>query len=161
MRIQKLFRKNRLACAKQVLSGDWVHEEAPSIPLEDQVVFLSRVFGELSQVDNRDPQVQGPILWDLIHMIALPELFATLRKMKEGAIGLDKVLMRDLKNIDPCALLTHFNLWLYVGYQPADFRCSRTVLILKTQKANLCPFLFPRLYVEHFIDYWPTDCPVF
>ena len=92
-------------------------------------------------------------------MIALPELFATLRKMKEGAIGPDKVSMRDLKNIDPRALLAHFNLWLYVGYQPADFRRSRTVLNPKTQKdrANLCPFLFPRLYVEHFIEYWPTD----
>ena len=127
------------------------------------MVFLSRVFGKLSQVDNRDPQVQGPILWDLIRIIALPELFATLRKTKEGAIGPDKVLMRDLKNIDPRALLAHFNLWLYVGYQPADFRRSRTVLIPKTQKdrANLCPFLFPRLYVEHFVDYWPTDCLVF
>ena len=78
-RIQKLFRKNRSACAKQVLSGDCVHEETQSIPLEDQVIFWSRVFGELSQVDKRDPQIQGPILWDLILTIALPELFAALR----------------------------------------------------------------------------------
>ena len=131
-RVQKLFRKNRSACAKQVLSGDWVHEVTPSIPLEDQVVFWSRVFGEMSQPDERDPIVQGPILWDLIRTIALPELFATLRKTKEGAVGPDKVLMRDLKNIDPRALLAHFNLWLYVGYQPADFRRSRTVLIPKS-----------------------------
>ena len=131
-RVQKLFRKNRSACAKQVLSGDWVHEVTPSIPLEDQVVFWSRVFGEPSQPDERNPIAQGPILWDLIRMIALPELFATLHKTKEVAVGPDKVSMRDLKNIDPRALLTHFNLWLYVGYQPADFRRSRTVLILKS-----------------------------
>ena len=131
-RFQKLFRKNRSACAKQVLSGDWVHEVTPSIPLEDQVVFWSRVFGEPSQPDERNPIAQGPILWDLIRTIALPELFATLRKTKDGAVGPDKVSMRDLKNIDPRAHLANFNLWLYVGYQPADFRRSRTVLIPKS-----------------------------
>ena len=122
----------------------------PSIHLEDQVVFWNRVFGELSQPDERDPIVQGPILWDLIRTIALPELVATLRKTKKGAAGPDKVSMRDLKNIDPRALLAHFNLWLYVGYQPANFRRSRTVLIPKSANPE-GPGQFRPISISSFI----------
>ena len=58
-RVQKLFRKNCSAGAKQVLSGDWVKGMITSIPLDDQVFFWRRVFGEESQRDNRNPPSTG------------------------------------------------------------------------------------------------------
>lgn len=62
------------------------------------------------------------------YTFAVDDFKRRLRKTKEG----DKVSMGDLKKIYPRALLAHFILWLYVGYQPADSRRSRTVLIHKT-----------------------------
>ena len=59
------------------------------------------------------------------------EIYAALRKTKLGAAGLDKISRDDIRKLDPRALLVHFNLWLYVGYQPAGYRRSRTVLIPK------------------------------
>ena len=63
--------------------------------------------------------------------IAADEIYAALRKTKLVAAGLDKISHDDLRKLDPRALLAHFNLWLYVGYQPAGYRRSRTVLIPK------------------------------
>ena len=164
-RVQKLFRKNRSACAKQVLSGDWVHEVTPSIPLEDQVVFWSRIFGEMSQPDERDPIVQGPILSDLIRTIALPELFATLRKTKEGAMGPDKVSMRDLKNIDPRALLAHFNSGCMSGTSlPTSVALERSSSLSQPtlrDRASIGQFQFHLLLAVHFTGCWPTGCPAF
>ena len=52
-------------------------------------------------------------------------------KSKQGAAMLDKFMRDDIWKLDPRALLARFNLCLYAGYQPAEFRRSRTVLIPK------------------------------
>ena len=82
-------------------------------------------------MDERVVRPQGMVLWSLVRAITADEIYAALRKSKQGAAGLDKISRDDMRKLDPCALLAHFNLWLYVGYQPAEFRRSRTVLIPK------------------------------
>ena len=130
-RVQKLYRVNRSECSRKILSGEWQQEASPGIPLEDQVIFWSRVFGEESVADERSVRPQGMVLWSLVRTITADEIFAALRKTKLGAAGLDKISRDDVLKLDHRALLAHFNLWLYVGYQPAEFRRSRTVLIPK------------------------------
>ena len=61
-RVQKLYRSNRGECSRKVLSGEWRGEEMPSILLEDQVVFWSRVFGEELVTDTRTVRPQGMVL---------------------------------------------------------------------------------------------------
>ena len=130
-RVQMLYRANRSECSRKIVSGEWQNEAPPGIPLDDQVSFWSRVFGEESQVDERVVRPQGMVLWSLVRAITADEIFAALRKSKQGAAGLDKISRDDIRKLDPRALLAHFNLWLYAGYQPAEFRRSRTVLIPK------------------------------
>ena len=48
-----------------------------------------------------------------------------------SAAGLDNISHDDIWKVDPRALLAHFNLWLYAGYQSDDFCRSCTVLIPK------------------------------
>ena len=111
-------------------------EETPSIPLEDQVVFWSRVFGEESVPDTRAVHPQGMVLWGLVQPITVEEIFSTLRKTKDGAVGLDKISRKEISKLNPRALQAHFNLWLYAGYQPVEFRRSRTVLIPKVPQPS-------------------------
>ncbi|RLJ22762.1 hypothetical protein DJ031_00280 [bacterium endosymbiont of Escarpia laminata] len=132
-RIQKLYRTNRTECARKVLTGEWRTSVTPTIPLDDQVTFWKKVFGEKSLADDRIIEPQGKILWDLVRPVRLEEIYATLRKTKEGAAGLDRISREEVRKLDPRALLAHFNLWLYAGYQPKEFRHSRTVLIPKVE----------------------------
>ena len=89
------------------------------------------MFGTPSRDDERTTVPQGRVLWDLVTPILLEEILATLQKSKDGAAGTDRISRDDLRKVDPRALQAHFNLWLYAGYQPAEFRHSRTVLIPK------------------------------
>ena len=59
----------------------------------------------------------------------LDEIYAALRKSKQGAAGLDKISLDDIRKLDPRALLAQFNLWLYAGYQPAVARVTRVRLL--------------------------------
>ena len=127
-RVQNLYRANRSECSRKILSGEWQNEATPGIPLEDQVSFWSQVFGEEWVVDERVVHSQGMVLWSLVGAITADEIYPALRKSKQGAAGLDKIMRDDIRKQDPRALLAHFNLWLYAGYQPAEFRRSRTVL---------------------------------
>ena len=127
-RVQKAYHLNRMECARKVLSGEW---EEGAIPLEDQVRFWSGVFGTPSRDDERTTDPLGRVMWDLVNPIWLEEIMVTLRKSKDGAAGIDRITRDDMRKLDPRALQAHFNLWLYAGYQPAEFRHSRTVLIPK------------------------------
>ena len=80
-------------------------------------------------MDERVVRPQGMVLWSLVRATTADEIYAALRKSKQGAAGLDKISRDDMRKLDPRTLLAHFNLWLYVSYQPAEFRRSRTVLI--------------------------------
>ena len=150
-RVQKLYRSNRGECSRKVLSGEWRSEETPSIPLEDQVVFWSRVFGEESVPDTRTGSPQGMVLWGLVEPITVEEIFSTLRKTKDGAVGLDKISRKEISKLNPRALQAHFNLWLYAGYQPIEFRRSRTVLIPKVQEPS-GPGQFRPIAIGSFIS---------
>ena len=81
-RVQKLYRANRSECSRKILSGDWENEATPGIPLEDQVIFWSRVFGQESVADERSVRHQGMVLWSLVRTIAADEIYAALRKTK-------------------------------------------------------------------------------
>ena len=150
-RVQKLYRSNRSECSRKVLRGEWRRGERPSIPLEDQVVFWSRVFGEESVPDTRAVRPQGMVLWGLVEPITVDEIFATLRNTKYETVGLDKISRRDISKLNPRALQAHFNLWLYAGYQPVEFRRSRTVLIPKVAEPS-GPGQFRPIAIGSFIS---------
>ena len=150
-RVQKLYRSNMGECSRKVLSGEWRSEESPNIPLEDQVVFWSRVFGEESVPDTRTVHPQGMVLWGLVQPITVEEIFSTLRKAKDGAVGLDKISRKEISKLNPRALQAHFNLWLYAGYQPVEFRHSRTVLIPKVAEPS-GPAQFRPIAIGSFIS---------
>ena len=61
-RVPKLYRANCSECSRKILSGDWENEATPGIPLEDQVIFWSRVFGEESVADECSVRPQGMVL---------------------------------------------------------------------------------------------------
>ena len=84
------------------------------------MIFWSRVFEEESVPDTRIVRPQGMVLWGLMQPITMGEIFSTLRKTKDGAVGLDKILRKDISKLDPRALQAHFNLWLYAEYQPVE-----------------------------------------
>ena len=67
---------------------------------------------------------------------AADEIYAALRKTKLRAAELDKISRDHIRKLDPRALLAHFNLWLYAGYQPGEFRRSHTVLIPKVPEPS-------------------------
>ena len=83
---------------RKVLSGEWHSEETPSIPLEDRVVFWSRVYGEESVPDTRIIRPQ------LVQPITVEEIFSTLHNTKDGAVGLDKISRKDISKMNPRAL---------------------------------------------------------
>ena len=89
------------------------------------------MFGKDSRVDDRKVEPTGEVLWNLIAPVTLTELQATPRNTKKGAVGTDNITLADLRKLDPHALLAHLNMWVYIGYLPAGFRSSRTVLIPK------------------------------
>ena len=96
------------------------------------MVFWSRVFGEDSVPDARVVRPQGMVLWGLVQPITVDEILSTLRNTKD-------------------ALQAHFNLWLYAGYQPVEFRCSRTVLIPKVPEPS-GPAQFRPIPIGSFIS---------
>ena len=130
-RVQKAYHRSRTEYAREVLSGEWEEGVALTIPLEDQVRFWSEVFGAPSRDDERTTEPKGRVMWELVCPIRLEEILVTLRKSKDGAAGIDRISRDEMRKLDPRALQAHFNLWLYAGYQPAEFRHSRTVLIPK------------------------------
>ena len=150
-RVQKAYHRNRTECARKVLSGEWEEGAAPTIPLGDQVRFWSEVFGAPSRDDERTTEPIGRVMWDLLTPIRLEEILATLRKSKDGAAGTDRISRDDMRKLDPRALQAHFNLWLYAGYQPAEFRHSRTVLIPKVA-VPLAPEEFRPIAISSFVS---------
>ena len=102
--VQKLYRSNRSECSRKVLSREWRSEETPSIPLEDQVVFWSRVFGEESVPDTRTVRPQGMVLWGLVEPITVVEIYSTLHRTKDGAVGLHKIMRKEISKLNPQAL---------------------------------------------------------
>ena len=115
------------------------------------MVFWSRVFGEESVPDTRAVRPQGVVLWGLVEPIIVVEIFAILRNTKDGAVGLDKISRKDISKLNPRALQAHFNLWLYAGYQPVEFRRSRTVLIPKVAEPS-GPRQFRPIAIGSFIS---------
>ena len=89
------------------------------------------MFGTPSHNDERTTEPQDRVMWDPVKPIWLEEILATLHKSKDEAAGIDRISCDDIRKLDPRALQTHFNLWLYAGYQLAEFRHSQTVLIPK------------------------------
>jgi len=59
------------------------------------------------------------VMWGLVQPITVDEIFSTLRKTK--------ISCKDTSKLNRRSLQAHFNLWLYAGYQPGDFRRSRKV----------------------------------
>ena len=115
------------------------------------MVFWSRVFGEESVPDTRAVRTQGMVLWGLVEPIIVVEIFAILRNTKDGAVGLDKISRKDISKLNPRALQAHFILWLYAGYQPVEFRRSRTVLIPKVAEPS-GPGQFRPIAIGSFIS---------
>ena len=108
------------------------------------------MFGTPSHNDEHTTEPQDRVMWDPVKPIWLEEILATLRKSKDGAAGIDRISCDDIRKLNPRALQTHFNLWLYAGYQLAEFRHSRTVLIPKV--AVPVPSRSPPLYPGCSID---------
>ena len=150
-RVQKAYHLSRTECARKVLSGEWEEGVAPTIPLDDHVSFWSEVFGTPSRDDDRTTMPQGRVLWDIVSPIRLEEILATLQKSKDGAAGTDRISREDLRKVDPRALQAHFTLWLYAGYQPAEFRHSRTVLIQKVA-VPVAPEEFHQIVISSFVS---------
>ena len=115
------------------------------------MVFWSRVFGEDSVPDTRAVRPQGMVLWGLVQPIRVDEILSTLRNTKDGAVGLDKISRKDISKLNPRALQAHFNLWLYAGYQPVEFRRSQTVLIPKVAEPS-GPAQFRPIAIGSFIS---------
>ena len=124
---------------------------APTIPLEDQVRFWSEVFGTPSRDDERTTEPMGRVMWELVCPIRLEEILATLQKSKDGAAWIDRISRDDMRKLDPRALLAHYNLWLYAGYQPAEFRHSRNVLIPKVA-VPVAPEEFRPIAISSFVS---------
>ena len=113
---------------------------ASIISLEDQVVFWSRMSREESVPDTRVVRPQGMVMWGLVQPITVDEIFSTLRKTK--------ISCKDTSKLNRRSLQAHFNLWLYAGYQPGDFRRSRKVLIPKVAEPSR-PIQADRNWVLH------------
>jgi len=109
----------------------------PTIPLEDQARFWSEVS---SHNDERITEPQGRVMWDLVKPIRLEEM---------GQQGFTESPVTIYAN-DPRALLAHFNL-RYAGYQPAEFRHSRTVWIPKVA-APVAPEEFRPIAISSFVS---------
>ena len=105
--------------------------------------FWSEVFGTPSRDDDRTTVPQGRVLWDLVTPIQLEEILATLQKSKELAESLVTICEKWTPGL--------FNLWLYAGYQTAEFRHSRTVLIPKVA-VPVAPGEFRPIAISSFVS---------
>ena len=110
-RVQKLFCRNRSRCARDMLNGCW--EQCQCLcPLLEMENYWRDVFEKVSLQDHRNPDPVGPIQWDIIKPIKFPELVETIKSMKAGASGPDRMDARCLKSLPKGELIARLNLWL-------------------------------------------------
>ncbi|CAB4020586.1 reverse transcriptase [Paramuricea clavata] len=131
-RTQDLFRKNKSRCAQDILSGSWERPRR-GLPLEDQEPYWREIFEQESVQDLRTPEPFGPALWDMIDPISLAELEATMKAMKPGAPGPDRMVLSQLKHLNGEELRARFNLWVLAGYSPTSCCMDETILLPKDQ----------------------------
>lgn len=128
--IQRLYDRNRQACAEKVLEGLWDRDHA-QVPLDKQDGYWRGLFSKPSKPDSRNPERVGPVVWELLGSISDDEVDRHLRTMSNGSAGPDGISAKSVKSADRTALAAHFNLWLMCGYQPTGLKEGVTVLIPK------------------------------
>lgn len=134
-KVQNLFKSSRKNCAHTVLEGAW-RVEKKTIPMRDQEAYWKELFGQKSKEDSRVPRPVGPELWALLEPVTADEVERILKSTQAGAPGPDGISVESVKKANCKVLAAHFNLWLYAGYPPSEFRKGETVLIPKVPGAD-------------------------
>ena len=126
-RTQDLWKRNRTRCANEVLTGQW-KEESSFLPPADMFSFWGDMFSKPSEIDRRSPTPVSDPIWQLMSPVTDEELANTISKSKSSAPGPDGIKLSDVKKVPRQELISHFNTWLFAGYQPSCLMLGRTVL---------------------------------
>nr|BAC82590.1 reverse transcriptase [Ciona intestinalis] len=148
-RIQNLYKLNRSACAQEVLSGAW-KVQSGELNLKEVQPFWEKMFRKESAKDRRKPKPTGEVLWGLMEPLTIAEVGSTLKSTTPSAPGPDKLTLDGVKRIPIAELVSHYNLWLYAGYQPEGLREGITTLIPKI-KGTRDPAKLRPITVSSFI----------
>lgn len=81
-RVQTLFRRNKSRCAREVLAGTWSFARALA-GLPELEHFWRGIFEKESKPDIRKPDPVGPILWEIVAPVLMPELEQTIAQVHQ------------------------------------------------------------------------------
>ncbi len=128
--LQRAYTKNRGNCWKEIKTGNWKKEKS-TLPLDDIDPPWRKIMEEASLPDVRDFDPVTEPLWTLISPVTADMVKACIKDMPKTSAGLDGIEFATLKSVPAEELAAHYNLWLYVAYQPKALREGRTVFIPK------------------------------
>ena len=123
--------------------------ENPRIP-PGMEGFRRQLFETPSVPDRREAVPIRDTKWNLVKPITVSEIDAMLKGMSNGATGLDRITLRQLKAIPTTLLARMFNLWLVAEALPKQLQKGRTSFIPKVP-GDLAPPKFRPITVSSFI----------
>ena len=166
---QALYSKDRSACCRTVVTGDWRKAESPAMALEDIEPFWRNIFESESTPDSRTPEpIRDEVEW-VVGPITSDEVQAAIKACSSStAPGVDGYRLENLKVIPVDELTAMFNLWLLAARLPEALNEARTTLIPKeagtTDPAKFRPItvtsILTRLYHRVLASRLDRGCPV-
>ena len=135
---QRLWRRNRARCAKQVVSGDWDKVGRPTVELRTLEEFWRPLLETESKEDDRNPpRKPKDESWGIVQPISKSDVEESLKSADiNTAPGPDGMKLSDVKKIPTVELQAQFNVWLYTGTLPSKLCEGRTTLIQKVAGTN-------------------------
>lgn len=134
--LQNLYYKDRSKCAKMVMEGKWRNignPEQQDVSRDQLRNYWLTLFARPSEEDERGLEViVEEQLWQLQLPIEIEEFRKAIVESNSGsAPGPDGWRVKDMQMFPDQLWVDLFNIWLFTGYLPREFRKARTVLIPK------------------------------
>ena len=129
---QLLYSKDRSACCRNVVTGEWEKAQPATPELADMEPFWRNIFESESIRDQRTPEPIREEVMSVVAPITECEVKAAIKACDtKTAPGVDGYKLEHLRVVPIAELAAMFNLWLLARRLPSALDEARTTLIPK------------------------------